>query len=306
AEKKSAGANKSPYGVTFHRAWAEWPVGQQGENQLYHFANYNFTLMATVSIDNVAEGGSVPVMGATLNGDGNTVLLELSYNNEKKWQFSCGGQTTEKFSSTLGVEKTPHVVILVRSGNQSSAYVDGQRVGGPAPCTLGNTESKNISHFFIGGDGGSTVSREGVSVTVTNVLLYNRPLDGNEIGTLNSNKDTIQRLEKELAKNSSVSSGSVVPPTSPVNTTSQQNGTPSTPAVTNPTEQGQSMGSSNDASGGVEEGIDLQDRDVNAMALSSSLGNVSQGNDGDAGTMRGSGLLPSLLLLLGLWGFAAL
>ncbi|EKG00558.1 trans-sialidase, putative, partial [Trypanosoma cruzi] len=30
-------------------AWAEWPVGSQGENELYHFANYNFTLVATVS-----------------------------------------------------------------------------------------------------------------------------------------------------------------------------------------------------------------------------------------------------------------
>ncbi|EKF38925.1 trans-sialidase, putative, partial [Trypanosoma cruzi marinkellei] len=29
-------------GVKFEGAWAEWPVGQQGENQLYHFANYNF------------------------------------------------------------------------------------------------------------------------------------------------------------------------------------------------------------------------------------------------------------------------
>ncbi|EKG06673.1 trans-sialidase, putative, partial [Trypanosoma cruzi] len=34
-------------GVTFRGAWAEWPVGKQGDNQLYHFANHNFTLVAT-------------------------------------------------------------------------------------------------------------------------------------------------------------------------------------------------------------------------------------------------------------------
>ncbi|EAN98615.1 mucin-associated surface protein (MASP), putative [Trypanosoma cruzi] len=50
-----------------------------------------------------------------------------------------------------------------------------------------------------------------------------------------------------------------------------------------------------------------QPGEVNATALNSSLGNLSQGNNSDAGTMRGSGLLPLLiLLLLGLWGFAAL
>ncbi|EKG01062.1 trans-sialidase, putative [Trypanosoma cruzi] len=57
---------------------------------------------------------------------------------------------------------------------------------------------------------------------------------------------------------------------------------------------------------GQEEEIHPQDRDVNATALSSSLGNLSQGNNTDAGTVSGSGQLPSLLLLLGLWGFAAL
>ncbi|KAF8277983.1 Mucin-associated surface protein (MASP) [Trypanosoma cruzi] len=55
-----------------------------------------------------------------------------------------------------------------------------------------------------------------------------------------------------------------------------------------------------------EEGIHPQNRDINATALNSSLGHLSQGNNSDGGTVRGSGLLPSLLLLLGLWGFAAL
>ncbi|EKF27997.1 trans-sialidase, putative, partial [Trypanosoma cruzi marinkellei] len=80
-------------GVKFQGAWAEWPVGQQGENQLYHFANYNFTLVATVSIHNVPKSGSVPLMGAVMNGTKNTVLLGLSYNSEKKWQVLCSGRT---------------------------------------------------------------------------------------------------------------------------------------------------------------------------------------------------------------------
>ncbi|EAO00172.1 mucin-associated surface protein (MASP), putative [Trypanosoma cruzi] len=54
-----------------------------------------------------------------------------------------------------------------------------------------------------------------------------------------------------------------------------------------------------------QEEVQPQNREVNATTLNSSLGNLSQGNNSDGGTMRGSGL-PSMLLLLGLWGFAPL
>ncbi|EKF98009.1 trans-sialidase, putative, partial [Trypanosoma cruzi] len=56
--KKKDGVATKENGVTFKErgAWAEWPVGKQGENQLYHFANYKFTLVATVSIDGEPEG----------------------------------------------------------------------------------------------------------------------------------------------------------------------------------------------------------------------------------------------------------
>ncbi|EKG08273.1 trans-sialidase, putative, partial [Trypanosoma cruzi] len=40
--KKKDGGNKATLhegGVKFTGAWAEWPVGSQGESQLYHFAN---------------------------------------------------------------------------------------------------------------------------------------------------------------------------------------------------------------------------------------------------------------------------
>ncbi|EKG00410.1 trans-sialidase, putative, partial [Trypanosoma cruzi] len=57
------GATKTSDGVKFTGAWAEWPVGSQGENQLYHFANYKFTLVATVSIHNVPEEGNTHSVG---------------------------------------------------------------------------------------------------------------------------------------------------------------------------------------------------------------------------------------------------
>ncbi|RNC34952.1 trans-sialidase, partial [Trypanosoma cruzi] len=119
-------------GVKFTGAWAEWPVGRQGKNQLYHFANYNFTLVATVSIDGVPkQEGPVSVMGAKMgDDDGNPVLLGLLYNNkEKKWQMLCGGKQTEVKNRIEGQEKTHQVAIVLQNGTQGSAYVDGRRVG---------------------------------------------------------------------------------------------------------------------------------------------------------------------------------
>ncbi|EKF99457.1 trans-sialidase, putative [Trypanosoma cruzi] len=81
AVAEKAETTGSSDGVKFQGAWAEWPVGEQGENQLYHFANYNFTLVATVSIDGVPQEERSPIslMGVKkMNDAENPVLLGLS------------------------------------------------------------------------------------------------------------------------------------------------------------------------------------------------------------------------------------
>ncbi|KAF8306229.1 putative trans-sialidase, Group V [Trypanosoma cruzi] len=375
-------ATKTSDGVTFTGAWAEWPVGSQGENQLYHFANYNFTLVATVSIDKVPEGNTpIPLMGVKMSDDKNSVLFGLSYDSEKKRIVFCGGGTnTEDKSVNLATEKTHHVAIVLRNGTQGSAYVDGKPVGEDVPCDLINTEDKKISHFYIGGDGnsaGGAGRQEEVSVTVTNVLLYNRPLNSDEIAGISKNKITHPKREgpktsttsplppavsgsdaqqtvhlsnsagqlqseqgqpkgsiaagaggasTPATSNSAASSGQkpVKQLTSGTSPSGNKNvdGTPmpdADPTVTSGTspDGGQTAngGSTADSEpttetreGGTngQEEVNSHNGEVNATALSSSLGNLSQGNNTDAGTVRGSGLLPSLLLLLGLWVFAAL
>ncbi|PBJ76714.1 trans-sialidase [Trypanosoma cruzi cruzi] len=243
-------------GVTFHGAWAEWPVGSQGENQLYHFANYNFTLVATVSIHGVPTSGSVPLIGVRACSDGVNKLMELSYGSGKKWRALCGDRTTAEHSSTWEAEKTYQVAIVLRNGNQGSVYVDGQRVCVSVQSNLANTESKGISHFYIGGDGGSaenTAGDEDVSVTVSNVLLYNRPL------TFTGGSAD---LEEDIASPSEA-----------------------------PAEQASSQQS-------------RKKREAQQVSAASSSHAVGEAT-GDGGIVRGSGLLP-LLLLLGLWVFAAL
>ncbi|PBJ69258.1 trans-sialidase [Trypanosoma cruzi cruzi] len=351
------GAEKTDNGVTFkwRGAGAQWPVGEQGENQLYHFANYNFTLVATVSIEGEPEGDtSIPLMGAKINdGDNNLVPLGLSYNKEKKLILLCGGGENKEHSSHWEPDTTHQVAIVLQNAKQGSAYVDGKSVG-DGSCVLKIADSKEISHFYIGGDGGSAEGQEGLSVTVKNVLLYNRPLSSEEIAALAKNTITIPKpegpntlvdarsptvsaqdvertvtqsnspgqkpLEEETLKENvgagagGVSSAASVAttPSSDVDQTVatvsgdtvQGNGSPQTP------EESVSSGEDEETVGGTdeqgEEGIHPQDREVNATALNSSLVKLSQGNNTDAGTMRGSRLLPSLLLLLGLWGFAAL
>ncbi|EKF32191.1 trans-sialidase, putative [Trypanosoma cruzi marinkellei] len=186
-------------GVTFtgRGAGAEWPVGKQGENQLYQFANYNFTLVATVSIHKAPKGVTpIPLMGVHAmdgNGGKSTVLLGLSYSKEKKWKLLCSDGEVTEHSSRWEPDTTHQVAIVLQNGNQSSVYVDGKIVG--ASCELKVMHSKAISHFYIGGDGGSAGSEEDVPVTVTNVLLYNRLLNGTEIGVLNANKISIPKLK---------------------------------------------------------------------------------------------------------------
>ncbi|PBJ76744.1 trans-sialidase [Trypanosoma cruzi cruzi] len=382
--------------VKFTGAWAEWPVGEQGENQLYHFANYNFTLVATVSIDGAPkeEGSPIPLLGVKVSDDNNPVLMGLSYENGGKWKFLCGGGQNKEHSSNWEPGTTQQVVLMLQNGTQGSAYVDGQRVGGDEACDLKNTKDKKISHFYIGGDGGAGGAgrQEDLSVTVRNVLLYNRPLSTAEITALNPNKVLIPHVVPDngqgtLSQSSSggqppsgskllngnegavggrtstsepftvttslgkeqsviqlpsgISSGGSknvdaasssdgdprvgaeaggamqgnTPPQTPVDTpdTADTNAPTATnvaqvdPADT--TEMRASSGANEETAegrDGQEKEVHARDGEVKAAALSSSrLGNVSQGNNTDGGTVRGSGLLP-LLLLLGLWVFAAL
>ncbi|PWV20410.1 putative trans-sialidase, Group V [Trypanosoma cruzi] len=336
AAASTVASTKNGVKFTGRGAGAEWPVGKQGENQLYHFANYNFTLVATVSIDNVPQEGTIPLMGVRADKEGKNKLMELSYDGGKKWHVLCGDKTPKEPSSGWETETEYQVAIVLRNGTQGSVYVDGQRVGN-GECALGNGASNEISHFYIGGDGENADNKEGVSVTVTNVLLYNRPWDDTEIGAFSPNKAPTPSLVDEPSQGGAIETfpgggrpeepresmessgvnGVSAPTVSSAKTSSGGEGS-ATQLVSEESSDGtQTVGggffsdgeptveTSEGGTNGQKEEIHEQNGDVKAAALSSSLGNVSQGNNTDACSVCGSGLLP-LLLLLGLWGFAAL
>ncbi|EAN82255.1 trans-sialidase, putative [Trypanosoma cruzi] len=194
-------------GLTFKGpgAWAEWPVGDMGQTVPYHFANSKFTLVATVSIDKAPKEGSspIPLMGVRMNDAQGTVLLGLSYTHDKKWRIIFNGSRLTLPAHDNDVEWKPnkkyHVVLQMDYNNGLFVYVDGKRICDTEDYEVEDYEgyksfydrlqqssSHSISHFYIGGDGKSNSGN--IHVTVSNVLLYNRLLQDNELSPLMKTK----------------------------------------------------------------------------------------------------------------------
>ncbi|RNC32232.1 trans-sialidase, partial [Trypanosoma cruzi] len=99
-----------------------------GPNQPYHFADKNFTLMATVSVREVPKAGSsssIPLTGVKLHDPGHTVLFCLSYTSENKWEVTINANTRSlsgdrnwvrgrKYQVALGMDYyVKHLIVCV-------------------------------------------------------------------------------------------------------------------------------------------------------------------------------------------------
>ncbi|RNE97115.1 sialidase [Trypanosoma rangeli] len=171
------------YGFTFkgRKAGAMWPVRKQGQSQRYHFVNYRFTLVASVSIHEIPKS-TRPLLGASLDGSGNRKLLGLSYDKDQRW-CPIYGPTTSLSTGSWELHKTYHVTLLFEEG-VGSVYIDGNPLKGSGQMVSGvHLEGLDVSHFFFGRYGANDVSAD-CHITVTNVMLYNRGLQPNEIRAL--------------------------------------------------------------------------------------------------------------------------
>ncbi|RNE96466.1 trans-sialidase [Trypanosoma rangeli] len=190
------GAAGEKWGVRFEGAGAgaEWPVGSNGQNQPYYFANNKFALVTTVVINAVPEDGDNPIflLGARMNDKAGTVLFGLSYTREKKWRFQLGRRVINGCGDVnWEPNKVSQVVVEMRI-NDWYVHVDGKEIcsttyGGPL------FNSYRISHFLLGGGNGTAGSSASHDVTVASVLLYNKLLDSEEIKELNANKVTFPK-----------------------------------------------------------------------------------------------------------------
>ncbi|EKF28844.1 trans-sialidase, putative, partial [Trypanosoma cruzi marinkellei] len=118
-------------GLTFQGAWAEWPGGKKGQNVPYHFANHEFTLVATVSIhEEPKESNSIPLMGVRMNDTSSGVLFGLSYTHEKKWQVIFSDDLWKPLADGDGDGWEPNKKYQValrmdRYDGELMVYVDG-------------------------------------------------------------------------------------------------------------------------------------------------------------------------------------
>ncbi|RNC58191.1 trans-sialidase [Trypanosoma cruzi] len=155
---------------------ATWPVNSREDNRQYSFVNHRFTLVATVTIHQVAKG-STPLLGASLRGNKRTKIIGLSYSMNKTWETVFDGTKTAK-DTTWEPGKEHQVALMLQDGNKGSVYVDGVIVGSSENITKLGALGHEITQFYIGGDEGDINSSD---VTVTNVFLYNRTLSVDEL-----------------------------------------------------------------------------------------------------------------------------
>ncbi|RNE96909.1 group II trans-sialidase superfamily [Trypanosoma rangeli] len=111
---------------TGSESYAMWPVNMWTHRCVYNFVDYAFTLVETVTIDEVPnESGRL--LGASLDDKENTEFVGLSYTTEKRWGTVFNGMTTTH-SSTWEPGKEYKVALMLQD-NKGSVYVDGVLVG---------------------------------------------------------------------------------------------------------------------------------------------------------------------------------
>ncbi|PWU91818.1 putative trans-sialidase, Group IV [Trypanosoma cruzi] len=236
---------KAPSGWTFEGqgAGAEWPVGKQWQEIPFYFANYGFTLAATVSIHEVPKG-ITPLMG--LKKMRKTTLLGLSYDNNMEW--SVEHELLPKHLTKWELDKTYHVVLKMHDG-VGSVYVDGKSLLNLTLPRPSDELMDEVSHFYFGAYNELLHSVK-IHATVANVFLYNRPLNETEIDALNANKVTIPPPERKPAKALTTTSQSVDTVTTPVATETKS--TVPSPATAGPQQTDQTtLSASSVPSGGA-------------------------------------------------------
>ncbi|RNE95398.1 trans-sialidase [Trypanosoma cruzi] len=120
---------KNVFKFTGPGSMATWPVNSREDNRQYGLVNHRFTLVATVTIHQVAKG-STPLLGAGLDAPVSTNFIGLSYGMDKTWETVFDGKkTTSNTIWELGKEH--QVALMLQDGCKGSVYVNGKVVGSP-------------------------------------------------------------------------------------------------------------------------------------------------------------------------------
>ncbi|KAF5215682.1 hypothetical protein ECC02_011606 [Trypanosoma cruzi] len=257
---------------------ATWPVNSRWDIKQYGFVDYNFTIVATATIHQFPSE-STTLLGASLRGGSGTKFIGLSYGANGKWETVFEGKKTVQ-GGTWEPGREYQVALMLQDGKKGLVYVDGVLVGSSAMLPTPEKRWTEVSYFYFGGDEGES----GSNATVTNVFLYNRPLNSTEIRAIKDRIPVSTRASEPQVK--------IAP--KPV--------APAVPAVPGPREVPAAPGRTT-----VGRTANTQHAPAGRLTSAGNEGTAREkgdgGANGDAGSAYGRVLLP-LLLLLGLWGFA--
>ncbi|EKG00916.1 trans-sialidase, putative [Trypanosoma cruzi] len=286
---KNATKVKDGFQLTEPESGVLWLVNVPHGNVRHVSLSHNFTLVASVTIEEAPSEKTL--LTAVLGNTEPPYIMRLSYTADKEWVTMFKGETkptTERSTWEAGKE---YQVALMLQGNKASVYIDGKSLGEEEVPLKGETPLELFAFCF--GACGEEDSQEEPSpkeigkkprVTVTNVFLYNRPLNSTEMGAIKDRKPVPKRAPEPQVK--------ITP--KPV--------APAAPAVPGPREVPAALGRTT-----VGRTANTQNAPAGRLASAGNEGTAREkgdgGANGDAGSAYGREPLP-LLLLLGLWGFA--
>ncbi|RNC36065.1 trans-sialidase-like protein [Trypanosoma cruzi] len=169
-----------------------WSVNTPDDNVRHVSLSHNFTLVATVTIEE-APSGNTPLLTATLADNNSNHTMGLSYTANKTWETGLKGETKPTTESRPWEPKKEHQVALMLQGNKASVYIDGELLGEEEAPLTGEAPLELVRFCF-----GAYDQKEGHEqdshVTVKNVFLYNRPLNFTEMAAIKDRRH-IPRIE---------------------------------------------------------------------------------------------------------------
>ncbi|RNF00680.1 Sialidase 85-1.3 [Trypanosoma cruzi] len=164
---------------------AIWPVNTRGDEVRHVFLSHDFTLVASVSIEE-APSGNTPRLTAVPASTESNHTMGLLCSHNKKWVTAFEDKTTTR--SSTWEPKKEHRVTLMLQGNKASVDVDGESLGEEEVLLKGERPPDVLRVRFDACGGHES--------HVTDVFPYSRPLDSTAMRAL---KDRVPAPTREAA-----------------------------------------------------------------------------------------------------------
>ncbi|ESS63147.1 trans-sialidase [Trypanosoma cruzi Dm28c] len=250
-----------------------WPVNIPDDNVRHISLSHNFTLVASVTIEGTPSEDA-HLLGAIFGDTNSSHTMGVLYTANNKWETIFKGETKPTTKSDNWESGKEYQVALMLQSNKSSIYIDGKSLGEEEVPLTGEKPLELVSFCF------GACGMKNFPVTVTNVFLYNRPLNPTEMTAIKDRKPVPKRApEPQAGGVSQIIASAVSGPEK--NSAAQAVPVTSDPHAFEEVSEGEAAKRNTSRT-----------EDVQFVVPEVSLNSA------------GSGLLP-LLLLLGLWGFAA-